>query len=160
MSVLDPIPASDFAFGHCVIQASARQLLVDGKPVRLGARAFDVLTTLVERRDHVVSKSELLDNVWPGLVVEENNLQVQVSTLRKLLGPQTIVTIPGRGYRFFRRPWRRVRPLHRLLVTRPQLSHPCRCQSAICPRNCHHYLAATPSWQRSLCCCKANIRSG
>ena len=101
MSVLDPIPASDFAFGHCVIQASARQLLVDGKPVRLGARAFDVLTTLVERRDHVVSKSELLDIVWPGLVVEENNLQVQVSTLRKLLGPQTIVTIPGRGYRFF-----------------------------------------------------------
>jgi DNA-binding response OmpR family regulator len=47
------------------------------------------------RRDRVVPKSELLDRVWPGLVVEENNLQVQVSTLRKLLGPQVIATIPG-----------------------------------------------------------------
>ena len=90
----------DFSFGRCVIQSAARQLLVDGQPARLGARAFDVLMTLVERRDVVVSKNELLDTVWPGLVVEENNLQVQVSTLRKLLGPQTIVTIPGRGYRF------------------------------------------------------------
>ncbi len=90
----------DFAFGRHVIQASARQLLVDGQPARLGARAFDVLIALVERRDVVVSKNELFDTVWPGLVVEENNLQVQVSTLRKLLGPHTIVTIPGRGYRF------------------------------------------------------------
>lgn len=47
-----------------------------------------------------MSKNELLDLVWPGVVVEENNLQVHVSTLRKLLGPQTIVTLPGRGYRF------------------------------------------------------------
>lgn len=91
----------DFAFGRYVVRASARQLLVDGQPARLGARAFDVLMTLVERRDAVVSKNELLDTVWPGLVVEENNLQVQVSALRKLLGPHTIVTIPGRGYRFF-----------------------------------------------------------
>lgn len=90
----------DFTFGRCVVQASARQLLVDGQPVRLGARAFDVLMALLQRSDTVVSKNELLDTVWPGLVVEENNLQVQVSALRKLLGPQTIVTIPGRGYRF------------------------------------------------------------
>ena len=90
----------DFTFGRCVIQASARQLLVDGQPARLGARAFDVLMALVQRRDGVISKNELLDVVWPGLIVEENNLQVQVSALRKLLGPQTIVTIPGRGYRF------------------------------------------------------------
>jgi DNA-binding winged helix-turn-helix (wHTH) protein len=54
----------------------------------------------VERAPEPVSKAQLLDLVWPGLVVEENNLQVQVSTLRKLLGPQTIVTIPGRGYSF------------------------------------------------------------
>lgn len=90
----------DFTFGSCVIQPSARQLLVAGQPARLGARAFDVLMTLVQQRDTVVSKNELLDAVWPGLVVEENNLQVQVSALRKLLGPQTILTIPGRGYRF------------------------------------------------------------
>ncbi|MGH8797592.1 MAG: ATP-binding protein, partial [Caldimonas sp.] len=48
----------------------------------------------------LVTKNELLDLVWPGLVVEENNLQVQISSLRKLLGPQAIATIPGRGYRF------------------------------------------------------------
>jgi hypothetical protein len=53
-----------------------------------------------ERRERVVTKDELLDLAWPGVVVEENNLQVQISTLRKLLGPQSIVTIPGRGYRF------------------------------------------------------------
>ena len=71
-----------------------------GRPVGLGARAFDVLLALVERRDRIVAKNELLDSVWPGLVVEENNLQVQISSLRKALGPQAIATIPGRGYRF------------------------------------------------------------
>ena len=58
-----------------------------------------MLLALVERRDRVVPKNELLDLVWPKLVVEENNLQVQVA-LRKLLGPHAIATIPGRGYRF------------------------------------------------------------
>ena len=66
----------------------------------LGARAFDVLQALIERRERLVTKNELLDLVWPGVVVEENNLQVQISTLRKLLGPLAIATIPGRGYRF------------------------------------------------------------
>ncbi len=47
-----------------------------------------------------VGKAELLDLVWPGLVVEENNLQVQISALRKVLGPAAIATVPGRGYRF------------------------------------------------------------
>ena len=75
-------------------------VLVDGEPSSPGARAFDVLMALLNHRERVVSKDELLDTVWPGLVVEENNLQAQVSALRKLLGPQAIVTIPGRGYRF------------------------------------------------------------
>jgi predicted ATPase/DNA-binding winged helix-turn-helix (wHTH) protein len=75
-------------------------LLVDGKPAPVGARALDVLMALVERGERVVSKSDLLDLVWPDLVVEENNLQVQVSALRKILGPQAIATVPGRGYRF------------------------------------------------------------
>lgn len=66
----------------------------------VGARAFDVLQALLERRDRVVSKNELLDLVWPGMVVEENNLQVQISALRKVLGREAIATIPGRGYRF------------------------------------------------------------
>ena len=89
-----------FTFGRFVAQPEARLLLVDGQPAKLGARAFDLLVTLAERRDRVVSKNELLDVVWPGLVVEENNLQVHISALRKLLGPSAIATIPGRGYRF------------------------------------------------------------
>jgi DNA-binding winged helix-turn-helix (wHTH) protein len=87
-------------FGRIEVRAAERQLLVDGEPAKLGARAFDVLLALVDRRDRTVTKNELLDCVWPGLVVEENNLQVHISSLRKLLGAQVIATIPGRGYRF------------------------------------------------------------
>jgi len=89
-----------YRFGRHEVRPVERQLLIDGQPAALGARAFDLLLALLERRDRVVPKAELLDLVWPGLVVEENNLQVQVSTLRKLLGAQSIATIPGRGYRF------------------------------------------------------------
>src|ERR1700740_3147162 len=63
----------------------------------LGAKAFDVLCALIERRERLVTKDELLGLVWPNLVVEENNLQVQVSTLRKTLGTDAIATIPRRG---------------------------------------------------------------
>jgi predicted ATPase/DNA-binding winged helix-turn-helix (wHTH) protein len=87
-------------FGRVELRPRERQLLVDGVPASVGARAFDVLLALIERRDRLVTKNELLDLVWPGLVVEENNLQVQISSLRKLLGPQAIATVPGRGYRF------------------------------------------------------------
>jgi predicted ATPase/DNA-binding winged helix-turn-helix (wHTH) protein len=76
-----------------------RRLLAGDAPVSIGARAFDVLLTLVAHHDRVVTKGELLERVWPGLMVEENNLQVQVSSLRRVLGPQAIATIPGRGYR-------------------------------------------------------------
>lgn len=76
-----------------------RQLLQGEKPVKLGARAFDLLLVLVQHRDRVVPKHELLELVWPKLVVEENNLQVQVLALRKLLGHGAIATVPGRGYR-------------------------------------------------------------
>jgi adenylate cyclase len=75
-------------------------LLRSGEPITVGARAFDVLTYLVDHRDRVVPKAELLDQIWPGLAVEEANLTVHVSALRKVLGPQAISTIPGRGYRF------------------------------------------------------------
>lgn len=82
------------------LDVEQRRLLIDGQSARLGARAFDVLLALIERRDRTVGKNELFDLVWPGLVVEENNPQVHVSALRKLLGPQAITTIPGRGYCF------------------------------------------------------------
>lgn len=87
-------------FGSCEIRPAQRQLLVDGQPLTLGARAFDVLMALVERRERVVTKAELLDLAWPGLIVEENNLQVQISVLRKALGAPAISTVPGRGYQF------------------------------------------------------------
>ena len=94
------VSAPEYRFGGFRLLRDQRQLLANGAVVKLGARAFDMLLTLVERRDRVVSKHELMELVWPRLVVEENNLQVQVVTLRKLLGPQAITTIPGRGYRF------------------------------------------------------------
>ena len=79
----------------------SERLLQDGESaIKLGGRAFDVLVALVERRDRIVSKFELMDIVWPKLVVEENNLQVQIVTLRKVLGHPAIANIPGRGYRF------------------------------------------------------------
>jgi len=89
-----------YEFGRFELRPATRQLLVDGEPALLGARAFDLLLALIERRDRMVAKNELIDLVWPGLVVEENNLQVQISALRKVLGQGTIATIPGRGYRF------------------------------------------------------------
>ena len=87
-------------FGPFELHAEGRQLLMRGEPVALGGRALDVLRVLVERADRPVSKSELLDCVWPGRDVEEGNLAVQISALRKLLGPEAINTVPGRGYRF------------------------------------------------------------
>lgn len=92
--------AQSLRFGHFEIRCDQRQLLVGGMPAALGSRAFDLLRALVERRERLVSKEELLELVWPGVIVEENNLQVQISALRKLLGTQVIVTIPGRGYQF------------------------------------------------------------
>ena len=89
-----------YRFGGVEVRAAERQLLVNGEAASIGARAFDLLLALIEHRDRLLAKNELLDLVWPGLVVEENNLQVQVSSLRKLLGTQVIATIPGRGYRF------------------------------------------------------------
>lgn len=91
---------ASYRFGNVEVRPAERALLIDGSPAAIGARAFDVLLALVERRERVVTKNELLDLVWPGVVVEENNLQAQVSALRKLLGPKAFATIPGRGYRF------------------------------------------------------------
>jgi len=82
------------------LQPAERRLLVDGQPAALGRRALDLLIVLAAQPNHLLTKGELLDRVWPGLVVEEANLQMQVSNLRKLLGGELIATVPGRGYRF------------------------------------------------------------
>lgn len=92
--------ASGIRSGRVTLVPTQRRVLVDGEPARLGGRAFDLLRALAARPGEIVAKRELLDAVWPGIVVEENNLQVQICALRKLLGPHTIVTVPGRGYSF------------------------------------------------------------
>lgn len=89
-----------YRFGTFELRPVERQLMLDGEALSIGSRAFDVLLALVEHRDRVLAKDELLDLAWPGLVVEENNLQVQVSALRKVLGCHAIATVPGVGYRF------------------------------------------------------------
>lgn len=80
------------------IRPLERVLLIDGKPARIGSRAFDLLVALAERPARVVSKRELIDLVWPDVVVEENNLSVQITALRKLLGSGAIVNVAGLGY--------------------------------------------------------------
>jgi predicted ATPase/DNA-binding winged helix-turn-helix (wHTH) protein len=89
-----------YRFDHCELHPAERRLLVDGRAAVLGGRAFDVLMALVERRGRVVTKGELIDAVWPDVVVEENNLPVQISLLRKALGSGVIATVAGRGYQF------------------------------------------------------------
>ncbi|WP_133156948.1 ATP-binding protein [Hydrogenophaga pseudoflava] len=87
-------------FGRFEIRPEQRQVRADGVPVPLGSRALDLLLLLVRHRDRVVGKDEIFSQVWPGLVVEENNLSVQIYALRRLLGTETIGTVTGRGYRF------------------------------------------------------------
>jgi DNA-binding winged helix-turn-helix (wHTH) protein len=83
-----------------------QQLLLEGEtPVRLGSRALDILVALVERPGKLIGKAELMARIWPGIVVEESNLKVQISGLRRALSDgrdsnRYIATIPGRGYRF------------------------------------------------------------
>ena len=94
-----------FVFSGFRLDPNRRLLLHDNQPVSLHPKALDLLVTLVENRDRVLSKSELLDTLWEGQFVEENNLAVQVSALRRILGETSnehrfIVTVPGRGYRF------------------------------------------------------------
>src|SRR5438477_9194202 len=84
----------------------ARRLLVEGDtPVRLGSRAFDILAALVERAGEIVSKEELIARAWPQTFVQESNLKIQVSALRRTLGDgqgdqRYIITVPGQGYSF------------------------------------------------------------
>jgi predicted ATPase len=93
-------PVKGYIFGNVEVRPGQRQVLLDKRPVPLGSRAFDVLTVLLENQHRLVTKEELLDKVWPGEAVIEHNLVVQVSALRGLLGRDSIVTVPGRGYHF------------------------------------------------------------
>jgi predicted ATPase/DNA-binding winged helix-turn-helix (wHTH) protein len=93
------------SFGPFRLLAEQRLLLEGDRPVRLGSRAFDILTALVERAGEVVGKEQLIARAWPQTFVEEANLKIQMSALRRALGDghggnRYVVTIPGRGYNF------------------------------------------------------------
>jgi DNA-binding winged helix-turn-helix (wHTH) protein len=85
MDTVSEAPAG-IAFGRFLLLPHHRELLADGRPVKLGGRAFDVLMALIEARGAVVSKDALMARVWPDRIVEENDLQGQISALRAALG--------------------------------------------------------------------------
>ncbi len=94
-----------YEFGPFSLDMVRRTLSRDGVPLQLSQKAFDTLVVLIENRGRVVEKGELLNRIWPDSFVEEINLNVQVSTLRKTLGESPtehryIVTVPKRGYSF------------------------------------------------------------
>lgn len=94
-----------YEFGPFRLDPRKRRLMRDGEPVRLTPKALDLLLVLVEERGRTVEKDELLEKVWAGTVVEENNLNQNITALRKSLGDsrqesQYIATVPGLGYRF------------------------------------------------------------
>ncbi|HEY5401767.1 MAG TPA: winged helix-turn-helix domain-containing protein [Pyrinomonadaceae bacterium] len=96
---------SIYDFGPFSVDAHRRLLLREGARVRLPAKAFEILLVLLEENGRLVEKDELLKRVWPDVVVEENNLTVNISALRKSLEESPgehryVVTVPGRGYQF------------------------------------------------------------
>ena len=95
-----------FRFGPFELDAAGQVLLRDGRPMPLTPKALRTLVVLVERRGRLVTKDELMKEVWPDTFVEEANVTQHVSVLRKILsdaagdGRQWIETFPKRGYRF------------------------------------------------------------
>ena len=91
---------TDLAFGSFRLKRQERLFAGPDGPIELSARAFDLLVVLLNHPGEVVSKDALFVAVWPGVVVEENTLQVHISALRKALPPEMIATVHGRGYRY------------------------------------------------------------
>lgn len=101
---------SIYEFGPFRLDPVVRRFERDGRVVPLTSKVFDILLLLVRRRGSLVTKEELMSEIWPDRVVEENNLTVSMSSLRRSLGEsyrqnEYIETVPGRGYRFVARAW-------------------------------------------------------
>jgi predicted ATPase/DNA-binding winged helix-turn-helix (wHTH) protein len=92
-------PAPEYRFGAFALRPATRELLANGQPQRLGERAFDILLALVQVGGEPVSRETLFDRAWPGRAVLDDNLKVQVMALRRALGAEVVLTVPGRGYR-------------------------------------------------------------
>lgn len=102
---MHPTPRVIYEFGPFRLDLQRHSLSKTGQPVSLPPKAFEILALLLERRDALVSKTDLLTEIWPHAFVEENNLAQHVSLLRRTLGesrekPQYIETLPRIGYRF------------------------------------------------------------
>jgi predicted ATPase/DNA-binding winged helix-turn-helix (wHTH) protein len=98
-----PSTAEVIAFGPFRLSRSQRLLTKNKEPLKVGGRAFDLLSLLVENAGAVVSQRDLLDHAWPGIFVEDVSLRVRIADLRKLLeqeGDRYLANIPGRGYSF------------------------------------------------------------
>src|SRR4051794_23910231 len=89
-----------YVFGPFRLEAAERRLRRDGQTILCPPRAFDVLVALVEQAGSLVNKNDLLQQVWADTIVEEANLVVAISTLRRILGPGMIETVPKFGYPF------------------------------------------------------------
>src|SRR2546421_8082968 len=98
-------PERALAFGPFQLIPSQKLVLENGKPVRLGSRALELLIALVERAGEVVGRDQLVSQVWPSTIVEESSLRVHIAALRKALGDghggaRFITNVPRRGYCF------------------------------------------------------------
>lgn len=94
-----------YEFGAYQLDTEEKVLIRDGQPVALPPKDLETLVVLVEKAGHIVDKEELLQRVWPGVFIEENNLARRVFNLRQVLGEgpdgrKYIETVPKRGYRF------------------------------------------------------------
>lgn len=92
-------PGRPLQFGRFELLPTVRELRAEGQALRIGERAFDLLLALAEAEGRPVSRDALFERAWPGRAVLDDNLKVQVMALRRLLGSEAVVTVPGQGYR-------------------------------------------------------------